>query len=361
MIDQNDDEEILSSNASGSRRKLSGKRLEDTRMKFFNDILQENGVILNTDDTPFVLTKEQSLVIRDIEKTLTENDDTEENVTKFVTGFKTYSKEGDFLHSCLLPTILKKRNMDEMDLGTIHQECLARILLQINCIQNEIIEFMLDEATEKLGEENEASDFRLILNSMKYLPFIQTADVVTQKLLDMVEIASFAAELEILNSIPEIIPDSQNESTAKRLTHLLEINNELTSAIIDCLNSLNLSNSTRVEIQQYILEKLLSCVSIDVFPVLFDFLTSDCKPINLPSVLLKCRDALNEIMRNETPNAEEESRKVIVMNKLNMSGALKVQYDGWMNLLENITNFKTSHKPFDVILLVNNVISFCNS
>ncbi|KAK9758738.1 Fanconi anemia protein FancD2 nuclease [Popillia japonica] len=112
------------------------------------------------------------------------------------------------------------------------------------------MEFVLEEAIELLGEDSDQiPEFKLILNAMKYLPFINSADV-TQKLLDMIEIGTIGAQLEILYSIPEIIPDSQYEEAAKKLSHILESNTELTSAIIDCLNSLNLSSETRIEIQQ---------------------------------------------------------------------------------------------------------------
>lgn len=360
------DDEIVSSNISGHQR-LTQKRLAEERTKLFKDILRENGVILSRTDRSHILTKEQSLVIRDIEKALNKNDqDRDENVEKFLTGFKTCCKKDGFLHSSLLSTVLRKDAIDDSNddsyLNAIHQESLIRILFQVSSIQNEIIEFILDEATEQLSEENSDSpNFRLILNAMKYLPFIQTADTVTQKLLDMVEIATLDYQLEILNSIADIIPDSQNESTAKQLSKMLENNTELTSAIIDCLNSLNLASNTRIEIQQFIIQRLLSSVSIDVYPVFFDFLTSDCKPINLPGILLKCRDALNDIMRNEKVDDERESKKVVIMKKLHMSVASKVQYDGWMNLLINMNNFRTGHKPIDVIILVRMQIKLLSS
>ncbi|GJQ69554.1 hypothetical protein Trydic_g6650 [Trypoxylus dichotomus] len=346
------DDEIISSSAFDYRR-VSQRRLEDTRTRFFKSTLHENGVILSKNDHPHVLAKEQSLVIRDIEKSLAQNSEGD-NAVQFFTGFTTCCKQNSFLHTSLLPTILKKGGIsdDDSNINAVQQESLIRILLQVDSIQNEVLEFVLEEATKLLGEDNdEAPEFRLILNAMKYLPFINSADVVTQKILDMVEIGMFGAQLEILNSIPEIIPDSQYEKAAKQLSRILENNNEITSAVIDCLNSLNLSSNTRIEIQQYIMEWLLSSASIDVYPVLFDFLTCDCKPINLPVVLLKCRDALNDLMRNGTIDKEKESRKVIIMNKLQILAASKVQFEGWMNLLSNLTHFKTVHKPIDIIIL----------
>lgn len=356
-------DEIISSNIS-NYRKISGKRLEDNQTKCFRDTLSQAGVILSQNERPHILTKEQSLIVRDISKCLN-GDNENDSVTKFLKGFKIYGKKPGFLRTSLIPTVLKKtmmNNDDDLNLNAIQQESLIRILFEVSSIQNDVMEFVLEEAIELLGEDSDQiPEFKLILNAMKYLPFINSADV-TQKLLDMIEIGTIGAQLEILYSIPEIIPDSQYEEAAKKLSHILESNTELTSAIIDCLNSLNLSSETRIEIQQYIIERLLSSISLDTYPVLFDFLTSECKPINLPAILLKCRDALNQIMKNEPTDKEKESKQVVVMNKLQILSASKVQYEGWMNLYINITNFKTGYKPIDILILVSelyfNVICF---
>lgn len=49
---------------------------------------------------------------------------------------------------------------------------------------------------------------------------------------------------------------------------LLDDKDELTGAIIDCLNALDLDLEMRTQVQDTILAKILSGVSLKVFPVL---------------------------------------------------------------------------------------------
>ncbi|KAK9758737.1 hypothetical protein QE152_g641 [Popillia japonica] len=136
-------DEIISSNIS-NYRKISGKRLEDNQTKCFRDTLSQAGVMLSQNERPHILTKEQSLIVRDISKCLN-GDNENDSVTKFLKGFKIYGKKPGFLRTSLIPTVLKKtmmNNDDDLNLNAIQQESLIRILFEVSSIQNDVMEFV---------------------------------------------------------------------------------------------------------------------------------------------------------------------------------------------------------------------------
>lgn len=85
-------------------------------------------------------------------------------------------------------------------------------------LQKYILDILFDEITNCSIEANQDTSWlHLLLNPLSYLPYIDNHDFITTKLLDVLEVASYPAQLEILNSIPEIIPDGQHSKTAKEL------------------------------------------------------------------------------------------------------------------------------------------------
>lgn len=63
----------------------------------------------------------------------------------------------------------------------------------------------------------DTSWLHLLINPLCYIPDFRDPEMLTTKLLDILDIANYPAQLEILNSIPEIIPDEQHAKTAEEL------------------------------------------------------------------------------------------------------------------------------------------------
>ena len=226
-----------------------------------------------------------------------------------------------------------------------------RIFLKVSRLQKEIIDIVLDELTSTISdEEHDVPRLRLLLSQLRYLPHIKDPQSLTTKLLDILDIASFPSQLEILDSIPEILPDSEYSETASELIQMLDKSDDLASAIIDCLNALNLDADTRARIQDHILAKMLTGTSTKTFPVFLDFLMSDCTSRTLPGTLMKIRSSLNAIMGNDNPDKDKESSKVVIFTRLQKSAVTKVVSEGWLSLISNI-KVHTDHKPIDLIIL----------
>ncbi|XP_050510228.1 Fanconi anemia group D2 protein isoform X3 [Diabrotica virgifera virgifera] len=325
-----------------------------TRIRMFKTTLEEIGIQLSFGDEPHVLTQEQSLVVRDLEKYLEQSNDVFES---FMTGLKILCKKEKYFKKALALTYLRKRNNETIGASAgqrkkDEQESLFRIFLKVGCLQTEVTEVLLEEITSISCEATEDTSWlHSLLSSFRYLPYMKDPENITTKLIDILEVATYPAQLEILDTIPEIIPDSQFSETTKQLCKLLDEKDELTGAIIDCLNALDLDADMRTEVQDRVLERMSGGTSLKDFPILLSFLMSDCKSQNSVPVLLKIRNALDSIMLTPEKSKDKESSKILIFNKLqSFTISSKAASEAWLNMISSIKS-SSDHKPIDYLIM----------
>ncbi|XP_064214117.1 Fanconi anemia group D2 protein isoform X2 [Tribolium castaneum] len=214
------------------------------------------------------------------------------------------------------------------------------IFLKVRSLQPPIVEIVLNELTTTTAVDTfDPGHLRLLLKQLPYLPYIKTPETLTTKLLDIIDIAPYGAQLELLHSIPDIIPDSEHHTVVKELAKMLD-NTNISGPIIDCLNALNLTPDMRTHVQDHILSKMLAT---KLFPVYLDFLLTDCTSKTLPGILPKLRDALNDIMSRD----EDAESKISIFTKLQKWANLKPVSEAWLSLIANTKD----HKYIDLLLL----------
>ncbi|KAK5650862.1 hypothetical protein RI129_001891 [Pyrocoelia pectoralis] len=335
--------------SSLTRRSLTQRKRHEVNVtSYFKEVLSQSGVSLNDGDVPNHITQEQALVVRDITKTLRSHISHPNNLEEFLKGFKSICKNEEPFRKMLLPTDLKK---DDSLLSAVQQESVIRILLNIPSLQDEIIDLLLKEVTNNAVDvNNDTSWLRLLLNPLRYLSNVSNAKTLTTKLVDITEISTFEAQLEILNLLPDVIPDVEYEETAKQLSKLLDNNPDLTGAVIDCLNCLNLSAEVRSEIRGEVLAQMHTNASSKIFPILFEFVTAECSQKDLQEVLPSVRNALDGILCCPS-NKDTDSKKALICNRLQTAwNTRKSIYEGWITFISNV---KTSNdvKPIDLFML----------
>ncbi|CAH0552564.1 unnamed protein product [Brassicogethes aeneus] len=315
-------------------------------LSYFQETLKETGVTVSFDEESTYLNQEQAIVVRDLENLLKYPNS---NQQQFVRELKIFFKDEEYLRKSFVPTILKKP--DSQDTLQNHQESLIRLLLKVNSLQKEVINVILEEITKDATEEHEDTSWlRLLINSLRYLPYINEPRNLTVKLLDILEISGLASQLEILDSIPDIIPDSQYYETAEQLGKLLDLGDDnLSGAIIDCLNALNLDSTIRAQVQDKILSNIIAGPSLKIFPVLLEFLMADTKIQNNFQTFIKIRNSLDTLMMSV--DSEKDSNKIVIFSKLQMyCRTSKIISEAWINTISGIKN-PADHKPVDLLIL----------
>ncbi|KAF5286864.1 hypothetical protein FQA39_LY00397 [Lamprigera yunnana] len=326
--------------------KNTPKKGRNSERNYFEEVILGAGISL--EPNLIIVSKEQALVVRDITKILESHIAFPTNLQEFITGFKKACTDDDYFKRALSFTELRKEDSS----FTVQQDSLIRIFLNVTCIQPQMIAIVLKHITNCAIEENsDASFLRLLLNSLRYLSHIDDSKMLTTKLVDVLEVATYAAQLDIINSIPEIIPDIEYEETAQQLSKLLDQKPDLIGAIVDCLNSLNLNANVRSEIQQQVLAQFDATSSSKMFPILFEFIISECTSKDLENILLQARNVLDSILGDASSSNEKESTKVLICNQLRaLTTSRKPLFEGWLTLISSI-RLNTDVKPVDILIL----------
>lgn len=105
---------------------ITSQRSQDlNQIKVFKNILNEVGVILSLGDEQHILTQEQALVVRDLEKLLENSSD---RIEEFVHGLKALCKKQKYFRKALLLTVLRKNDNETINYQNekIEQESLFR-------------------------------------------------------------------------------------------------------------------------------------------------------------------------------------------------------------------------------------------
>lgn len=323
---------------------------DSAEIHYFKLILNTVGITLEYSDNPNVFQREQNLIIRDVQKELEKHPSFPNNISEFTAGVKHLIKKQKLFKKALLPSQLHQITDDS---AGVQQESLFRLMLNVDCIQTEIISVLLEEVTtHAVNDEEDTIWLRLLLGPLRYLSYIKSPKELAVQLLEILEVATYPAQLEILKFIPYIIPDSEYDEIAKQLTKVLNQSSNLTCAIIDCLNDLNLSSDTKMDIQDHILAILNSTLDLKTFCLIFLFVVADCKPSNLSNILMKTRNALDAIMLTQNKNNDMESDQVLTFEEIrSVTINSKHVSEGWIHLINNIRN-SNDHKSVDIIMLL---------
>ncbi|KAH1024215.1 Fanconi anemia group D2 protein homolog [Dendroctonus ponderosae] len=316
--------------------------MEDTVSEELRKVLSDVGITLTSNpEDPLILHQEQALVVRELSRYV------QSNVNKeFLKNLQAFCRSETHFRKFLSPTKFQKAA--DSDTG-FYQDSLFSIFLKVPDLQDDVIELLLESITSIATKTTEDTSWlRTLLKPLRCIPTLNNGSALAEKLLDILEISTFACQLEILEAIPEIIPDSQCDLAAKQLTVLLKENEELCGAIVDCLTALNLETDVKAELYDRILARILVGVSFKAYHILIKFVLSDFKSQNLPT-LIKIRNSLDNLMGGSFK--ENGSDKTVIFYCLqNAALTQKLVAEGWLN---TISSFKlhSDHKPIDFLIM----------
>ncbi|XP_025834015.1 Fanconi anemia group D2 protein isoform X1 [Agrilus planipennis] len=324
---------------------------------YFMEIITESKITINFDKGPNIITQEQALVHRDIKRHLQNHISYPDNAEEVVTGLKTLCEDENCFKKALMPTVLSKSinsSTQENIENKIYQDSIFRILLTVECLQSDIIDLLIENIKIETSKESEDTSWlRILLHPLKYLPFIKNEEDLADKMTQALEGSNYTSQLEIINVLPDIIPDSQHGKIAITLCNLMDSNPSLTAAIVDCLNSLELNDTTKSRIQDNVLTIITTNPSADTFPVLFEFLISDNTSQGITNCISKLRPSLDTIMSSADDNKINiQSNKALIVNNLkSLMLTSRPLREGVTHVINGIKRH-ADHKPVDLLLLI---------
>lgn len=163
-------------------------------------------------------------------------------------------------------------------------ESLVRVLLNVECLQPALSSWLLEKLA-LVSLENEGSSGRnsnhdsltenvpkLILNNLRWLNIVTNGEALADKLLEILDATPEHVQVEIIGSLPEIIPDSFHSKIALALDEKMTATN-LTPAILDTFTNLTLKPEALMKLRKSVMKSLGSASNEDL-PIMVKFLVS---------------------------------------------------------------------------------------
>ncbi|GFP99763.1 fanconi anemia group d2 protein homolog [Phtheirospermum japonicum] len=217
--------------------------------------------------------------------------------SQFLKGFSEYISSTSNLRRVLLPT-------HRDGFGPVTSESLVRLLLLIKSIQQDLLDMLLEKLPEYFdGDLNvggcgpssllrlDEDVARLILNQFRWLDFLINSKGFVEKLLQVLSICPHHLKKEIIEALPEIIGDQNNETVVSSLQQMLQEDSSIIVPVLDSFSNLNLEDL----LQDQVIAIALSCIrTIDMehMPYLLRFLLLSAKASNARRIFSQIREQL---------------------------------------------------------------------
>jgi len=174
------------------------------------------------------------------------------------------------------------------------QAPLLRLLLLSPPLQPLLLPRLLERLAEVSLEEDRSLDTVVsrILTAVRFLDTIVQPQGLAEKMTDILTASSRYHQVEIITSIPEIVPDQQHHLLFDCLKEMLEEREPLTSSILDCFSNLTLPEEKETDIRNMVL-KLLPSAALPDLPAMVDFLCLSVTRTNAGELLSELRQHLD--------------------------------------------------------------------
>ncbi|XP_061543454.1 Fanconi anemia group D2 protein isoform X1 [Phycodurus eques] len=266
---------------------------EEPAESVFSTFVREAGVTLSHGSASNEIAVDQVVFQKRIKQKLQKSPRYPGIVQEFISGLESHIEDADRFRNCLLPCVPRMPDGDFRCVSSF-QESLLRMLLGIEMLQTLIINTLLEKLPEYMlnsADDAGLSIPRIIINQLKWLDRVVESKELAVKLMELLSVAPVDIQRDIINSLPEILEDSQHNDIARELNSLLKENTQLTVAILDALSSLNLSSSLLTEVRGAVMNTL-AAVQLEDLPVVVKFILHSISTSNAYEVVCGLRKKL---------------------------------------------------------------------
>lgn len=172
-------------------------------------------------------------------------------------------------------------------------ESFVRILLNVECLQTALATFLLEKLALISLESADSPIPKLILNSLRWLNVTKNGQELSDKLIEILDATPDQVQVEIISSLPEIIPDDIHDQVAQQLKKLLKNNKKhLTATILDTFTNLSIKQQMSLELRENVLIGIKDAPKDDL-PIMVKFIVASTTPSDAIMDIDALRDNLN--------------------------------------------------------------------
>lgn len=188
-------------------------------------------------------------------------------------------------------------------------ESLVRILLNVECLQTALATFLLEKLALISLESAESPLPKLILNSLRWLNVTKNGQELSDKLIEILDATPDQVQVEIISSLPEIIPDDIHDQVAQELKKLLK-KTHLTATILDTFTNLSIKPQMSLQLRENVLLSIKDAPKDDL-PIMVKFIVASTTPSDAMMDIDALRDNLNIDKEINIPGCSSIGRKFL--------------------------------------------------
>ncbi|KAJ3413081.1 Fanconi anemia group D2 protein [Chytridiales sp. JEL 0842] len=388
---------IFSQLTGGGQQQSKGK--QKSTDSAFHTLLQKAGASFELDSedgvTVFVkLTREPVAFTRKLQTLIKQTPHPPSTSTEFLDGFVEYistpgagyaqgaagtfrgyfsqggGNEGEAgvlesLKGCLRPVRVEN--------GREGRESLVKLMLGVEYLQTRLIGILIDKIPEFLFDEiNESAGIfenmpRLIMRQLRFLDFVVDPENLTGKLIEALETTSAVVfvQKDLIDAIPEILPDSGHSEMVESLQKHMQENVELVVPILDTLATLGVPADKLEEITEAVVAQL-ERAELESIPMVIRFLLQTATQSTAPHLIERIRsnldfDAVALALKDMEGGDQATSEALIFERRLMRLGVdslrmglncQKFVLDAWMTMLQTEFQSAAQFKVIDVLVLI---------
>ncbi|XP_068244044.1 Fanconi anemia group D2 protein isoform X2 [Palaemon carinicauda] len=247
------------------------------------------------------------------------------------------------------------------------QDSLFRMCLNIEELQPALIKLLTEKFFEVAYDEQTSTSVdipSLILANLRWLDHIVDSEVLTARVIELLEGSPLRIQREVITCVPHIVDDANHPKIAKVLCQLYDEKRELTPAILDTLGDLTLEAESFEDVHHSVL-KTLHAVRAEQLPIVVKFLLHNTPQSVAYQVVSDMRESISlpgdyigssqRTPKEKNPSKNDDDTaayEILLMTKIKMAIQFnKFLTNAWLKAIQDADDV-ASVRPLDFLLLV---------
>ncbi|KAJ3199709.1 Fanconi anemia group D2 protein, partial [Entophlyctis luteolus] len=324
--------------SQNQKGKAKTKSPPASRAEVFLDFLGACGLSVDTPHSP------PRLGIR-IERKLRSSGHVPVTVKAFISGFKSF----------IDASALSNDDSDGADSFSEHLQYHARMSRATN-LKFLLMNFRLnnDDHGNKHKDSSKLNENvpLLILHQLRFLDHVHDPKFLTAKLVELLEATNsdVTIQKEVIEFIPEVIPDSGVLQIVDALITCMSTNSKTAVAVLDTLGTIGVPDKELPRIIDTVLE-MLKNAEIETLPIVIRFLLQTATPATVNELIPRIRDSIDLDAIAASLNLGGSDATLIFDAMRTGICRQKFVLDSWLKAINDIRESET-HLPIDLIVLI---------
>ncbi|XP_066963666.1 Fanconi anemia group D2 protein isoform X1 [Macrobrachium rosenbergii] len=248
------------------------------------------------------------------------------------------------------------------------QDSLIRLCLNIEELQPALIKLLTEKFFEVAYDDQNSNSVDipcLILANLKWLDYVIDPEVLTTKVIELLEGSPLKIQREVITFVPHIVDDANHPKIATVLCKLYEQKRELTPAVLDTLGDLTLEPESFQDVHHSVL-KTLHAVRAEQLPIVTKFLLHNTPQSVAYQVVSDMREKISlpgdyigssqrsPKKKNASKNDDDDvaAYEILVFAKIKMAILFhKFLTNAWLKAIQDEDDV-ASVRPLDFLLLI---------